>query len=158
MLLPAAPVVPVVLLPPLLSPVAPGVVLFKVPDVPEPLSTLLPPVAPGVVLFSVPAPVVLLPPSSELPPVPGVVFPNASLPAISSVDLFTVHLPEAPLPVQVTPEVVVSGWPGTFCARAAPGIHSAARDRARTLIFIGCSCCNGMPVNRSVSGVLLASN
>jgi hypothetical protein len=143
---PVVPVVPVVLLPTLLPPVAPGVVLFSVPDVPEPLSTLLPPVAPGVVLFSVPAPDVLLPLSSELPPVaPGVVFPKAPLPVMPSVDRFTVHLPEAPLPVQVTPDVVVSGWPGTFWAKTAPGMLSAATESARMVTFIVCSCCNGCP-------------
>jgi hypothetical protein len=111
LLLPVAPVVPVVLLPTLLPPVAPGVVLFSVPEVPDPLSTLLPPVAPGVVLLRVPAPdVLVLLPSSELPPVvPGAVLPSAPVPVISFVDLFKVQLVEAPLPLQFTPGVVVMG-------------------------------------------------
>jgi hypothetical protein len=144
LLLPVAPVVPVVLLPTLLPPVAPGVVLFSVPDVPDPLSTLFPPVAPGVVLFRVPAPVVLLLPSSVLPPVvPGVVLPSAPLPDVSFVDLLKVQWVEAPLPLQFTPGVVVIGWPGAFCARAAPGKQRVAMDKARTLIFIACSCRKG---------------
>jgi hypothetical protein len=143
LLLPVAPVVPVVLLPTLLLPVAPGVVLFSVPDVPEPLSTLLPPVAPGVVLLSVPAPVVLLPLPlpSVLPPVaPGAVLPSVPLPVLSP-GCCSVQFVEAPLPLQLTPGVVVIGCPGAFCARATAGAQSVARESASMLAFIMGSCC-----------------
>jgi hypothetical protein len=139
LLLPVAPVVPVVLVPTLLPPVAPGVVLLSVPAEPDPLSMLLPPVAPGVVLLSVPAPVVLLPLPSELPPlVPGVVLPSAPLPVASLLlsGSLSVQLPAAPLPLQLTLGVVVIGWPGAFCASAAAGMQSVARDKARILIFM----------------------
>jgi hypothetical protein len=35
--------------------------------------------------------------------------------------------------------------PGTFCARTAPGIQSAAKESARMVTFIVCSCCTGCP-------------
>jgi hypothetical protein len=104
-------VVPVVLLPVLLPPVAPGVLLFSVPELPEPSSTLLLPFAPGVVLFSVPAPPSLVPPPSVLPPVvPGVVLPSGALPfGLLSLVRSSVQLVSAPLPLQLTPGVVVIG-------------------------------------------------
>jgi hypothetical protein len=139
------PVVPVVPVPMLLPPVAPGVVLLSVPAAPEPLSMLLPPLAPGVVLFSVPAlpPIVPLPLSRLLPPVaPGTVLPSVPLPLVPPVprESLTSQLPVAPLPLQVTPGVVVM-VPVVLllCAKAAPGAHRLARASASMLHLIGCS-------------------
>ena len=137
---PLAPVVPVVPVLPL--PLPPGVVSFSVPALPPivllpPPGVLLLPVAPGFVSPNGPLPVV--------PPVPSA--PPPSFVRLSS------QLVVAPLPVQLTPGVVVM-VPVLSWAKAAPGTHSTASVEASMLSLMGVLHCD--PCSQQVRGVLVA--